>query len=252
MRHGIVVECIPGDDLAVRLSTGEFLQRDHQIRIAKRYLRGKYEDNPGASFISLRDCVLDKSQNGRFKDVPTLAEELGKVYKEAIEEMAAFQRAPEGDGSTTSQARTVDSQTEEIKLASEGESAGHKRDSDKNLGSQSNKKVKQGVEPEWKHDLDKLLAECALAKKRRRADFATIDANEAALKMAIAVRQCLEDMLLKDSTRVEDLVDDVAEEFLCSSERLWDYLHGNPNNLISVAVLKEVTVKWQAWIDRTS
>ena len=118
-------------------------------------------------------------------------------------------------------------------------------------------------QPDWKGKLDELLVECSEARKRRRADLEKIATNETALKMAIAVRYRLDDMLLqlrlsanKGGTitiTVKDLIEDVLEEELdCPSERLWEYLQGNPRNLLSVAMLNDVTAKWQAWLDKTT
>jgi hypothetical protein len=86
-----VVECHPGEDPAVLVSTGHWLPRYHQIRIVQRFLRGQYEPCHGP-FVRISSLALDKRQNHvPLKNAgPTLTDRVGKVYQETLQELAAF------------------------------------------------------------------------------------------------------------------------------------------------------------------
>ena len=89
-----VLECHPGADPAVLLSSGHWLPQYHQIRIVQRLLRGQYEPCHGP-FVRISSLILDKRQNNmpQPNGGPTLAERVGKVYQETVREVAAFQKS---------------------------------------------------------------------------------------------------------------------------------------------------------------
>jgi hypothetical protein len=89
-----VLECHPGEDPAVLVATGHWLPRYHQIRIVERLLRGQYEPCSGP-FVRISSLTLDKSRNRlQQKNAgPTLADRVGKVYKDTLQELATFQKS---------------------------------------------------------------------------------------------------------------------------------------------------------------
>lgn len=314
MMYGHIMSCTPGPDGGVHVSTGAFLPRYHQVRILQRYLRNTWHDNPGATFVPLSCCTLDASHNGKFLGVvPTLADRAGKLYKEAVTELATFQnkstnvvdfsdvgarRADDmmkGDdcspevGRSLSDANAISRKREREPAEPQAEKPGFVTKSGNGELPIDDRRADDGVKPaskahrvdggdtnethkvtpcgqkchaakidrqvkrlEWRSNLDGRLADCAEARNRRRADLDTIDANEKALKMAIAVRQRLDAILLTKNASVEELVDEYTNELDCSRERLWDYLNGNSNNFLSVAALNGLSAKWQHWLDRTA
>ena len=87
LEQGSVVACVTGINGYVHVSTGAFLPRDHQVRIVKRYLRGKLYDNPGATFLRLCECSLDTSRNDSVNHATTYERRVGKLYRETLAEL---------------------------------------------------------------------------------------------------------------------------------------------------------------------
>jgi len=107
----------------------------------------------------------------------------------------------------------------------------------------------------WKANLERRLQACSKAREGRRCNHDKIDAKESALRMAIKVRMRIDDLLEREDTHHGQLVKKLADGELegeYSEERIWAYLTGDPNNLISTRILKEMTADWQQWLDRTT
>lgn len=116
--------------------------------------------------------------------------------------------------------------------------------------------------PYWEEALQILLGECDVALLRRRVDRHAIEARQSALRMALAVRQHLR--LCGDSNQSTEPTDDSGRstreklndfildqwesEMDYSRDRILAYLRGNENNLIPLNSVKDLTVKFQAWM----
>jgi hypothetical protein len=110
-------------------------------------------------------------------------------------------------------------------------------------------RVNEKSAPDWKSTLHRLLADCTVARTKRRADYAKIETCEAALNVAIEIRQRLDEV---DAPTTDCLIDEWHEEMECSRDRVWDFLSGNPKNLLSVDVLRNMTATLQHWLNEAS
>lgn len=105
-----VMECSPRQDPAVLVSTGHWLPMDHQIRIVQQRhilnsIKNEYQyidTHPNESYIRISMLKLDARQNGCMDGmVSTNTEKLGKVYKNAVQEISSS-ISKYGDGTSSS------------------------------------------------------------------------------------------------------------------------------------------------------
>ncbi len=96
--RGTVMECHPREDPAVLVSTGHWLPLEHQIRIVQklRVLNARKQSyqhidtHPNESYMRISMLKLDASHNGSMDGmVTTHTERLGKIYKDAMQEISS-------------------------------------------------------------------------------------------------------------------------------------------------------------------
>jgi macrodomain Ter protein organizer (MatP/YcbG family) len=112
----------------------------------------------------------------------------------------------------------------------------------------------QSEEPPWKRHLDQQLEKNAEQRKMRRYNAEKVDAVEEALKVAIQVRFRMDEIADREDAYVEHIIEHLLEGAMedYTAKRLWDYLTGDPNNLISLRERKEMTEEWKEWLDETA
>ena len=96
--RGTVMECHPREDPAVLVSTGHWLPREHQIRVVQklRILNAKSQSyqhvdtHANESYVRISMLKLDASKNGSMDGmVTTHTEQLGKMYKDAVQQISS-------------------------------------------------------------------------------------------------------------------------------------------------------------------
>ena len=93
IRRAKVIKVNTRNEIALELSDMSLLERDTQIRLVERVLRGQSIPTGFTQFVSLSTYALDTSHNGKAANQQTLASVLGERYKEAAKDLETEQEA---------------------------------------------------------------------------------------------------------------------------------------------------------------
>jgi hypothetical protein len=224
-------------------------------------------DNPLPVMMRLSKYVLDPGNNGNL-NVRTKADAIGEIYQEAVEDIRAFEQNPnsavierttvtsgckaahqaaKGDFESSTMPTSLNTKLSSITNSPPKRKIVNNSTGETQQPSPKKKSEKERDTGRWKEVLQKLLDECEKARGRRRCDWKKVNAEEQAWKTAMEVLVCLEN---RDDCVNDDFLQGVQAEFEHSSEVLRQYLTGDPNGLLSVTKLQELTTKWSGWIEK--
>jgi hypothetical protein len=101
--------------------------------------------------------------------------------------------------------------------------------------------------PKWHGPLEQLRVAAKVKLTQHRADRDTWQPILDCVETAFAVRLRLQAMGMSE----EDLIEELAQEFDESEDRLVAFLQGDENRLIPRSVLPTLTERWQQWLDNS-
>jgi hypothetical protein len=80
--RAIIINVDPKAEFPLKVSTREFLPRDHIVSLVERLQRGKHEANEHIQAMPIREFTLDKSNNGKVKEEDRLGMILDQIEEE--------------------------------------------------------------------------------------------------------------------------------------------------------------------------
>jgi hypothetical protein len=223
------------DGIVLKMSDNQMLPKDAKICLMKRILRGKLQDNKGATFAQVSEFKLDQSNNDKILVTDTATQKMKKLLQDSEAEVQNIIAEIYQKGSPT--------KLDEPDV----QSSDKKRSVDASDSSPASKKSKP---PSWLPPLQACLKNVEAGKLLRRCNWQQLKADEECILTAISVRHRLDERVLECGILdgIGPLVDDMAEEFDVSEETVWGYLNGNPKNLLSISKLNDLTEKCKDYI----
>ena len=240
--------------IVLELDSHRLLPLDSKVKLMKRWKRGKLYDIPGAVWLDLQKFSLDVKNNGKIlQQGPSLAERMSVVVDQTnaeiergvelayqndcspINNKAAEKKAPSEPVHSESRRRTTKRKLEEPVTPNPETSTKTQRGS-----TASNIRGKKTPQRDLKPTLQARLQQVEASRRRHRCDLEQINVLEASLTAAMELCHFLEKQM-NENQQMDALVQELAEEFEVDEMWVWNFLKGNPNNLLSAKKLGDLT-----------